>query len=569
MLGNILKTTHQTYDVQIDNILKHIQQTLDLTNESFEAYGKVFPKLKFNKELYYSYQGKDFEGIDPEYKEKNWLKVNTGEYFTEHKLYQYSQEYYWEISIYTEYHHQKTLIGELYLKIPSSERILQKIQSLLDNQLLEQSITMTIQYIYNRIMLGNSFLYNIEIYIDLLSIRDPYMPYHAQNVSDFSLMLYDSLNLEKTLVDRLNLYIASLLHDVGKLVVPEKILTKSDKLTTDEYTKIKSHPALGYEIVKHQVIGLKLLQDAPVYIRHHSEWYDGSGYPEGLKKGDIPLFSRIIMVADAVDAMLSEKEYRESFRIEEVISELRKYRGKQFDPMIADKAIELLKNKNQFLDITKRMDSAFFGDVSLSVINKDATGIETFQGHLFYGKRVSSLRLNKRDKEKEELKYLKKGILSFFVQKTFVQYEVSIKKMDEDSIALESFVWKPTDKYFSIMWEEVGFMKGSKEKKIPIHIIRVGGNSLTFEVMLASSAEGNKAQELKLNEFVEIHFSLKIEEVKETFAVDCLVVDIHEFSERRLYSVEYQDIISKDQDRLFKLMFKKQMNQRNINRSAK
>jgi HD-GYP domain-containing protein (c-di-GMP phosphodiesterase class II) len=123
-----------------------------------------------------------------------------------------------------------------------------------------------------------------------------------------------------------------LLHDVGKIGVPDSILLKQGKLTREERITMNAHPVLGA-----QIIGPvdRLAPELPV-IRHHHEWYNGSGYPDRLMGDEIPRLARILHVADAFEAMTADRPYRKALSIEQALAELRKFAGVQFDPEIVD-----------------------------------------------------------------------------------------------------------------------------------------------------------------------------------------------------------------------------------------
>jgi HD-GYP domain-containing protein (c-di-GMP phosphodiesterase class II) len=127
-----------------------------------------------------------------------------------------------------------------------------------------------------------------------------------------------------------------LLHDLGKIIVAEEILNKEGKLTEKEYSIMKTHAETGYQILKSVEEFVPL---AEIVLSHH-EWWNGSGYPRNLKGHDIPLFSRIIQVADAYEAMTAGRPYQEAFNKEETIEELRSLSGIQFDPEIIDVFVE-------------------------------------------------------------------------------------------------------------------------------------------------------------------------------------------------------------------------------------
>jgi len=156
--------------------------------------------------------------------------------------------------------------------------------------------------------------------------RDPYTYGHSKRVAAFSEMIGRAIGLSRD--ELTNIHAAGLLHDIGKVGVPDAILTKPGKPTKDEWELIRLHPAEGARIVGH--VG-ELARLIPA-IRHHHEWYSGTGYPDGLKGEVIPLGARIISVADAYDTMTTKRTYREVMSQKEAFEELRRCSGTQFDP---------------------------------------------------------------------------------------------------------------------------------------------------------------------------------------------------------------------------------------------
>ena len=140
------------------------------------------------------------------------------------------------------------------------------------------------------------------------------------------------------------IYLAGVLHDVGKIGINDSILNKKGKLTDDEFATIKQHPVYGYDILSNIHMSHALSMGA----RHHHERYDGKGYPDGLKGEDIPQIARIIAVADAYDAMTSKRSYSDVIPQMQVREELLKGMGTQFDPQYAKIMIHLLDKDEEY-----------------------------------------------------------------------------------------------------------------------------------------------------------------------------------------------------------------------------
>ncbi|MDP8213304.1 MAG: HD-GYP domain-containing protein [Candidatus Zapsychrus exili] len=173
-----------------------------------------------------------------------------------------------------------------------------------------------------------------------MEAKDQYTHGHTERVTNYSLamarqMTSNGMNFPKKFIE--NLYIASLLHDIGKIGVPETILNKIGKLLTKEYDIMKRHPTRGVEIIQ----PLNLPKECVEGIKHHHERYDGKGYPEGLSGDSTPMLAAIISVADAYDAMISDRPYRKAIGKEAAIEEIKKFTGSQFHPVAAKAMLEL------------------------------------------------------------------------------------------------------------------------------------------------------------------------------------------------------------------------------------
>ena len=176
-----------------------------------------------------------------------------------------------------------------------------------------------------------------------IDAKDHYTHGHTARVTALSLEIAKKLsdNNKKRFDDKFFelLHIASLLHDIGKIGVPESILNKEGPLNEEEKKKMQEHPVLGTAILQ----PIKELKDAILGVKYHHERYDGSGYPEGLEGKQIPLVAAIISAADSFDAMTTDRPYRSSLSKEEAIKEIQMESGKQFDPHVVNALIELYR----------------------------------------------------------------------------------------------------------------------------------------------------------------------------------------------------------------------------------
>ncbi|MBN2072657.1 MAG: PAS domain S-box protein [Actinobacteria bacterium] len=164
---------------------------------------------------------------------------------------------------------------------------------------------------------------------------------HAERIRKLAVKLGNSINLFQDKLDELALL--AKLHDIGKITIPESVLNKNDKLTGKEWELIKKHPETGYNICSSSP---QLVAISEAVLAHH-EWWNGSGYPLGLKGKNIPITSRIISIADSYDVMVTGRNYRKPLSKSEAVAQLKKYSGIQFDPVLAKKFIEILEEGNK------------------------------------------------------------------------------------------------------------------------------------------------------------------------------------------------------------------------------
>ena len=186
--------------------------------------------------------------------------------------------------------------------------------------------------------LEKAYLESIEILRQTVEAKDTYTRGHSDRVSEYSVLIGKYMGLSED--DLQTLKIGGLFHDIGKIGIPDSILLKEAKLTDDEYSQIKNHPAIG----KHILANATIFQNIIPIVFHHHEKFDGRGYPSNLAGEDIPLFARIAAVADTFDAMTSKRSYRNELPLDVVKAEIEKCSGTQFDPKIANIFLDILNN---------------------------------------------------------------------------------------------------------------------------------------------------------------------------------------------------------------------------------
>ncbi len=179
------------------------------------------------------------------------------------------------------------------------------------------------------------FLNTIKALVAAIDAKDPYTEGHSQRVSDYSVAMAEELGLSPEI--RHQIRIGALLHDIGKIGVPDSILSKPDCLTPEEYDEVKKHPVIGANIIKE----VRLLQDELPALSQHHEHMDGKGYPYGLRGDEISPIARIVAVADVFDALTSNRPYRDAMDVETALDILRKEAGDHLDTQYVDTFIEV------------------------------------------------------------------------------------------------------------------------------------------------------------------------------------------------------------------------------------
>ena len=219
------------------------------------------------------------------------------------------------------------------LKLRKSQLLLQDKALLLQDEVNSATIRLKESEHETLQMLGKSAEY-----------KDPETNAHTQRVAYYCKLLARAYGLDENLQDII--FYASPFHDLGKIGIPDKILLKPGKLDDDEFSIMKNHAKIGYEILKGSKS--KYLKAGGVIAYNHHEKYDGTGYPNGLKGENIPIFGRITAIADVFDALTSSRPYKKAWSLEEAFDFLIREKEVHFDPKLVDLFLE---NKNKVIDI--------------------------------------------------------------------------------------------------------------------------------------------------------------------------------------------------------------------------
>lgn len=186
--------------------------------------------------------------------------------------------------------------------------------------------------------LQKAYMDSIEILRHTVEAKDPYTKGHSDRVSEYAVLLGKKLNLPDEDIEKLR--IGGLFHDIGKIGIPDSILLKESTLTDEEYSKIKEHPIIGYNMLQHATMFKNILD----IVKHHHEKFNGTGYPDKLAGTNIPYLARITSIVDSFDAMTSRRSYRDSLPMDVVKSEILQNFGSQFDPEIGIVFLDILDN---------------------------------------------------------------------------------------------------------------------------------------------------------------------------------------------------------------------------------
>jgi putative nucleotidyltransferase with HDIG domain len=184
--------------------------------------------------------------------------------------------------------------------------------------------------------LRENYFRTVQALVAAVEAKDPYTRWHSTNVAKYAVAIARDLGMSPTQLEEM--HIAAILHDVGKIGISELIISKPARLSPEEFDIMKEHPSHGIRILEPIGFSSTIINA----ISQHHERYDGKGYPQGLSRDTITFPARVLNVADTIDAMVSERPYRGTISSQEVLLELERESGRQFDPRVAESARRLI-----------------------------------------------------------------------------------------------------------------------------------------------------------------------------------------------------------------------------------
>jgi putative two-component system response regulator len=197
------------------------------------------------------------------------------------------------------------------------------------------------------LQLEQSYEASLTMLANAIEVRDQYTRGHVERVRDYALLIAKEMGLHEKRLRTIRF--GAILHDIGKILVPERTLTKSTPLSKDEWGELRQHPMIGSELMKN----IPYLEEIVPIVRHHHEHWNGGGYPSGLGGEDIPLEARIVSVADGFDAMTTNRPYHPAWLPERAIEELQKGKTTYFDPGVVDVFVKLWQETDQIQRIVR------------------------------------------------------------------------------------------------------------------------------------------------------------------------------------------------------------------------
>ncbi|ABP66018.1 metal dependent phosphohydrolase [Caldicellulosiruptor saccharolyticus DSM 8903] len=378
---------------------------------------------------------------------------------------------------------------------------------------------------------------------DSVKFNQPSIRLHGFNVAFWTIEIAKKLNFPQDEFEKL--HYAALLHDIGKIRVRSSIVNKKGPLTEDEYKEIKKHAEYGYIITK-ELFG-DVYPDIPLWVKHHHEMYDGSGYPSGLKGNDIPFPSRIIKVADVIDVLYSPRSYKQNVSVDKIIAELKRCSRKDFDPEVVEAALQVIDERIVLpMDILKATGEKIL-PANLSL--RTYEDVFNFDGYFYFKEDQSYFKSTNAVKDTKDLWNLLSASLVVEVLNSIYEYEVDVFPVDENTYLVSNIRLLERKRFVSILWDLEAHLITQDEKSITVKVKRLSGDYVLFVCENAYAFDAKNYYKLVL-QFEDGEILILNGRITYSYPAS------HEYS---YYRYTFANIGETTRDKLFRQIFKKQV----------
>lgn len=380
---------------------------------------------------------------------------------------------------------------------------------------------------------------------EVVNAKQPFLISNLNTVYNWAHKIAAHLNLPQ--IDIQKLQLATLMHDLGKIYIVDSILNKKGKMTAEEYDIMKTIVPHSYEIAN-KLSMIYDIDDVPSIILNYQERIDGKGYPNGVIGDDIPLLSRILYIAKAMSAMLTNTLYRKAMPIDAIVKEIRANAGTQFDSEITEIAISLLLNKREQI-------GNYFSDIgnyiTLSITLNDDCVLNIW-GHIRKAQDGFVFRPMEAQ-ESFEINQIKSAFLYLNHDDNILEFKAEIHAATKNEIKIARLISLNEEKSFSINWLIEGCIITTTQAEFDINIIVVGGDYLDFYIYIEKLTE-------PITSGV-VHVTLSNEQLSKLPGV---IIFQQEIKDKVYYRFEYSGLSDSERKQVFSSIFRKQIAEKRL-----
>lgn len=400
-------------------------------------------------------------------------------------------------------------------------------------------------------------LYNVvDELVKILTEKDRLMPNHMTNVAHYSLQMAIRLGLSQK--DANLVYLAGLLHDIGKLYISDAVLNADRKLTFEEYEVAKTHSLRGYSIAKTIFMDVEIFGEVPKISLYHHENFDGTGYPMKLKGEGIPLFARIVRICDSVDAMLSRRQYKNPMGFSEVIMELKKYSGTHYDPDLVLTMISILKESKLSDTSFKDIEGSVMPDISINLQIRNAEESESisYSGNMivYNNNHIEFISKSSKMISGKNISRIEDCRLFFMITDNCFECGIKLKSISGNKIYLENIRFGMLDDLFSLPWSSEVVLGIKEDLFVKMEMLILGAS---MSILKLDNNTYSKIHD-RIGKEAIIYFNESLDFIQLKESINVIVERIYKMSDGMVFICKYISIAEFQRDKIFKLLFKKQ-----------